>query len=144
MTRIRLVGLMVCALSVLMVGACSNNPVGRICFIGTDAGTAQETVVASPLAYDVDCPPWVPQFLERATSHKTVRQHLAELQQAGIVDTDVEPLRFASALRDLAGTGVLHFPGLEPPAADGQLSQVLAHWPKISPLPLSSVAGESG
>jgi hypothetical protein len=52
MTRIRLVAptvvFWVSALSVLLVGACSTNPVGRICFIGNDAGTDQETVVASP------------------------------------------------------------------------------------------------
>ena len=48
MTRIRLVGLIGCALTVLMFGACSDNPVGRICFIGADAGTEQQTVIASP------------------------------------------------------------------------------------------------
>ncbi len=48
MTRIRIVAFAVCALSALMVSACSENPVGRICFIGADAGTGQQTVVASP------------------------------------------------------------------------------------------------
>ena len=101
-------------------------------------------VVASPLAYDVDCAAWIPQFLERAVSPKTVRQHLAELVQAGIVDADVEPLRFAAALRDLAGAGALHFPGFEPPPASGQLAQVLAHWPAEPPLALTRMAQESG
>jgi hypothetical protein len=52
MTRIRidtvLRSLLVSVFSVLILGACSNNPVGRICFIGADAGTNQETVIASP------------------------------------------------------------------------------------------------
>ena len=101
-------------------------------------------VVASPLAYDVDCPGWIPQFLERAVAPKTVRQHLAELVQAGIVDADVEPLRFAEALRDLASTGAIHFPGIEPPPANPRLAEVLAHWPAEAPLPLTRMAAESG
>lgn len=56
MTRIRIhssctslfAALVMGVLSVLMFGACSSNPVGRECFIGTDAGTDQETVIASP------------------------------------------------------------------------------------------------
>ena len=56
MTRIRIhssctslfAALVMSVLSVLMVGACSSNPVGRECFSGTDAGTDQETVIASP------------------------------------------------------------------------------------------------
>lgn len=32
----------------ILVSACSENPVGRKCFIGTDAGTATESIIASP------------------------------------------------------------------------------------------------
>ena len=100
--------------------------------------------VSAPLAFDVECPAWIPQFLERAVVRKPVRQHLEELKAAGIVDADVDALRFAGALRDLTGTGALHFPGLEPPTPNGQLAQVLAHWPPEAPLPLSRLAAEAG
>jgi hypothetical protein len=33
---------------ILVVTGCSDNPVGRICFIGNDAGTQQQNIVASP------------------------------------------------------------------------------------------------
>jgi hypothetical protein len=32
----------------IMASACTDNPVGRICFIGADAGTETENVIASP------------------------------------------------------------------------------------------------
>ena len=97
--------------------------------------------VGSPLAYEVDCAPWVPQFLERAIVRRPVGEHLAGLQQAGIVDDDVEPARFAAAVRDLVGAGVLHVEGLEPPPVNRRLADVLATWPPEPPLPLSRLAG---
>jgi hypothetical protein len=36
------------ALLLLLLGACNENPVGRICFIGNDAGTDQQNIIASP------------------------------------------------------------------------------------------------
>jgi hypothetical protein len=37
----------------LMVAACSDNPVGRKCFIGADAGTSSQSIIASPA---LECP----------------------------------------------------------------------------------------
>ena len=37
----------------LMVAACSDNPVGRKCFIGADAGSSSQSIIASPA---LECP----------------------------------------------------------------------------------------
>lgn len=37
----------------LTVAACSDNPVGRKCFIGADAGTSSQSIIASPA---LECP----------------------------------------------------------------------------------------
>lgn len=41
------------ALTMLGVAACSENPVGRKCFIGADAGNSMQSVIASPA---LECP----------------------------------------------------------------------------------------
>jgi hypothetical protein len=49
MTRIAsLLPFVVIAALSLGASACSDNPVGRVCFIGADAGTGQQNIIASP------------------------------------------------------------------------------------------------
>ena len=52
MTRLRrtssLVLLVLCLGGATLLGACAENPVGRPCFIGADAGTTNQNVIASP------------------------------------------------------------------------------------------------
>jgi hypothetical protein len=45
---LRSLSLLAFAIAATVSAACSDNPVGRICFIGVDAGTNQQNIVASP------------------------------------------------------------------------------------------------
>ena len=107
--------------------------------------TGCKLLVSAPLAYEVDCPAWVPQFLERVVQPATVRAHLAPLQRDGIVPPEVTPDRFAEAVRDLVATGVLLLPGYEPPpvAAEG-FPAVLDRWPVAAPTALERAAAQAG
>ena len=100
--------------------------------------------IDAPLAFEVDCPPWVPQMLERALQPRTVREHLAGLQRDGIVPADVSAEAFASAVRDLATTGVLLLPGVEPPPAVAEFGEVLDRWPVVEPTALERAAAQFG
>jgi hypothetical protein len=45
--------LLLIAITGLLASACSENPVGRKCFIGADAGSASQSILASPA---LECP----------------------------------------------------------------------------------------
>ena len=88
--------------------------------------------VASPLAYEVETPPWVPQFVERcADGRRTVREQHAALVRDAVIPDDVPVERFAVAVRDLAATGVLVLPGYEPPPPVEASVAVLDEWPPL-------------
>lgn len=90
--------------------------------------------VASPLAYEVETPPWVPQFLERcADGRRTLQEQHAELTSDRVIPGDVPVERFAVAVRDLAATGVLVLPGYAPPPPVEASVEVLDEWPPVAP-----------
>jgi methylase of polypeptide subunit release factors len=90
--------------------------------------------VASPLAYEVETPGWVPQFLERcAGGAHTVREHQAALARDGIIPGDVPVEQLAEAVRNLATTGVVVLPGYEPPPPLVGSVEVLDEWPALAP-----------
>ena len=47
-TRASVLTTVLAAIAALLASACSENPVGRKCFIGLDAGVEQQAVIASP------------------------------------------------------------------------------------------------
>ena len=101
-------------------------------------------VVETPLAFEVSVPAWVPRFLERTFTPTPLAEMLPALHRDQVLPPDVTLERFTAAVRDLAATGVVLFPGFEPPPADGQLGRVLDAWRTEQPTALDRLAAQSG